>query len=81
MKSYIWTSLSTNVIIFEMKYFNYVLIIIGAFVAMYAKAGEEQNQLILIVGIVLLMVGVYRIARTIPSKNDSDKTDNSESEQ
>ncbi|WP_370479558.1 hypothetical protein [Tamlana flava] len=64
-----------------MKYFNYILIIIGAFVAMYVKAGEEQNQLLLIVGIVLLIVGMYRIARTIPSKYDSDRTDNSENEQ
>ncbi len=81
MKYYIWTSLSTNIIKFEMKYFNYILIIIGAFVAMYVKAGEEQNQLLLIVGIVLLIVGMYRIARTIPSKYDSDRTDNSENEQ
>ena len=63
-----------------MKYLNYILIAIGAFVAMYAKAGENQNQLVLILGIVLLMIGVYRISRTIPSRNDDDKTDNPESE-
>lgn len=59
-----------------MKYFNYTLIIIGAFVAIYAKTGMDQNQYILIGGIVLLMIGVYRISRNIPSrqyKEDEDK--------
>ncbi|MFI1743152.1 hypothetical protein [Thalassobellus sediminis] len=59
-----------------MKYLNYLLIIIGGFVAMYAKTGLEQNQYILIGGIVLLMIGVYRISKTIPSKNtDEDNFD------
>lgn len=58
-----------------MKNINYILIVIGAFVVMYAKTGTNQNQLILIGGIVILMIGVYRIAKTIPSKNYSD-TDN-----
>ena len=56
-----------------MKYLNYILIIIGALVAMYAKAGANQNQYILIGGIVILMVGVYRISRNIPSKRDVEK--------
>ena len=55
-----------------MKYLNYLLIFIGAVVAMYAKSGIGQNQYILIGGIVLLMIGVYRIAKTIPSKKDQD---------
>ncbi|WP_298494919.1 LPXTG cell wall anchor domain-containing protein [uncultured Algibacter sp.] len=55
-----------------MKYLNYILIIIGAFIAMYAKTGTDQNQYILIGGIVLLMIGVYRISRNIPSRNDND---------
>ncbi len=53
-----------------MKYFNYILIIIGAVIALYSKAGTEQNQYILIGGIVVLMIGIYRISRNIPSKND-----------
>ncbi len=56
-----------------MKYLNYVLLIIGALVALYAKAGENQNQYLLIIGIVVLMVGVYRIARSIPSRNSDDE--------
>lgn len=53
-----------------MKYLNYILILIGAAVAIYSKAEDEQNQYILIGGIVLLMIGVYRISRTVPSKKD-----------
>lgn len=56
-----------------MKYFNYILIATGAIVAMYAKAGKSQNQIILIAGIVILMIGVYRIAKTIPSKNEENQ--------
>lgn len=55
-----------------MKYLNYILILIGAVVAMYAKASTNQNQYILIVGIVILMIGIYRISRTIPSKHEID---------
>ncbi|OBX26986.1 hypothetical protein A9996_02495 [Gelidibacter algens] len=48
-----------------------LLIIIGGLVAIYAKAGMDQNQYVLIGGIVILMIGVYRISKNIPSKNDS----------
>ena len=58
---------------------NYILILIGAFVAMYAKTGANQNQYLLIGGIVMLMIGVYRVSRNIPSKSDNEDVDNSES--
>lgn len=61
-----------------MKNINYFLIVLGALVALYAKAGGAQNQLILIAGIVVLMIGIYRIAKTIPSKKDNND-DNSNS--
>ncbi|PNQ72295.1 hypothetical protein C1T31_12125 [Hanstruepera neustonica] len=51
---------------------NYFLILVGAIVAIYAQANEKQSTAILILGIAMLMFGVYRIARTIPSKNDKD---------
>ncbi|KJD33066.1 hypothetical protein PK35_08865 [Tamlana nanhaiensis] len=60
-----------------MKYLNYILIVVGAIVAMYAKAGANQNQYLLIGGIVLLMVGAYRISKTISSKKDADNDDTS----
>ncbi|MCH4552745.1 hypothetical protein [Aestuariibaculum lutulentum] len=55
-----------------MKYINYILIVLGAVVAIYSKAGEEQNQYILIAGIIILMAGIYRISKTIPSKNSEE---------
>ena len=55
-----------------MKYLNYILIVIGATVAIYSKAEEQQNQYILIGGIVLLMIGIYRVSKTISSKNDNE---------
>lgn len=61
-----------------MKYLNYILIIIGAFIAMYAKTGIDQNQYVLIGGIVLLMIGVYRIARNVPSRHKNEDEDISE---
>ncbi len=64
-----------------MKYFNYILIVIGAIVALYSKAGTEQNQYVLIGGIVVLMIGIYRISRNIPSKNDKDNTQDTSEEE
>ena len=50
-------------------------ITVGGAVALYAKAQEQQNQYILMAGIVLLMIGVYRLSRNIPSKNDEQEED------
>jgi len=55
-----------------MKYLNYILIVLGSIVAIYAKNGTEQNQYILIGGIVILMIGIYRISKTIPNRKDDD---------
>ncbi len=63
-----------------MKYLNYILILVGAFIAMYAKAGADQNQALLVIGIVMLMLGVYRVSRTIPSKNSEHNIEDSENE-
>ncbi|SHI55411.1 hypothetical protein SAMN05216261_1039 [Algibacter luteus] len=63
-------ALKTDTII--MKYLNYFLILLGAFVAMYSKTVAGENQFFLIGGIVLLMIGIYRIAKTVPSRNDED---------
>ncbi|MBC3758746.1 hypothetical protein H7U19_10050 [Hyunsoonleella sp. SJ7] len=62
-----------------MKYFNYILILSGASVSIYAKAGADQNQFVLIGGIVVLMIGVYRLSKTIPSKKKGENdTENEE---
>ena len=51
---------------------NYILILFGAGVAIYAKASEKQNVVILIIGLAILMFGIYRLASGIPSKNDKE---------
>jgi uncharacterized membrane protein YqgA involved in biofilm formation len=50
------------------KILNYVLIILGAAIAIYAQAEEKQDVLILVIGIVVLMIGIYRISRNIGDK-------------
>lgn len=64
-----------------MKYFNYLLIVLGAVIAIYSKYEARQNEYLLIGGIVVLMIGVYRISRSIPSKRDGeDDVDNPEND-
>lgn len=52
--------------------FTFICIFLGGAVAIYAQAQEKQNQYILMGGIVLLMIGVYRLSRNIPSKHEND---------
>jgi hypothetical protein len=59
-----------------MKYLNYILIVLGAFAALYAKQGTEQNEYILIGGIAILVIGIYRISKTLPSKHDENEDTN-----
>lgn len=55
-----------------LKYINAICIILGGIIAFYANAEEQQNTLLLITGIGLLMIGLYNISKTIPSKNDEE---------
>ncbi len=50
------------------KILNYILILVGAVIAIYAQAGEAQDTKILVIGIVVLMVGIYRISKNIGDK-------------
>ncbi|ALJ06711.1 hypothetical protein APS56_03360 [Pseudalgibacter alginicilyticus] len=52
---------------------NYILIAIGAIIALYAKNTVNQNQYILIGGIMILMIGIYRISKNIPSRHQEDE--------
>ncbi|TPV32536.1 hypothetical protein FJ651_13065 [Paucihalobacter ruber] len=54
---------------------NYLLILVGGLVALYAQAGETQNQYLLIGGVVVLMMGLYRISRNLSSKSESSDDD------
>ncbi len=55
------------------KYINIICIILGGAVALYAQAEEQQNTYVLIGGIVLLMFGIYRISRHVPSKFENQQ--------
>ncbi|MDO1500840.1 hypothetical protein Q2T40_11935 [Winogradskyella maritima] len=46
-------------------------IFIGGAIAIYSQAEEDQSTVILMVGIALLMFGIYRVSRHIPSKSES----------
>ncbi len=59
---------------------NLFLIIVGGFIAVYAETGTHQNQYILVAGIFILMMGVYRISRNIPSKHDRENFKNNNDE-
>ncbi len=59
---------------------NVFLIIIGGIIAFYAQAGANQNQYILVAGIFILMIGVYRISRNIPSKHDRENSKTNDDE-
>jgi len=52
---------------------NLLAIIIGGAIAFYAQAEEKQDTYLLIGGIVLLMFGIYRTSRNIPSKFDKQE--------
>ena len=51
---------------------NFLCILVGGLVAFYAQAQQNQNTYILIGGIALLIFGVYRTSRNIPSKLDNE---------
>lgn len=50
------------------KIINYIFILFGAVIAIYAQAGEKQDTKVLVIGIVVLMIGIYRISKTIGDK-------------
>lgn len=51
---------------------SYLLILIGGAVAIYANADEQQNLIVLIFGIIILMLGIYRLSSTIKSKTEDE---------
>ena len=54
---------------------NFILIVIGGVVALYAEPGEGQNTYILLAGVMFLMIGLYRLSKGISSKrNDEDSS-------
>jgi len=53
---------------------NFILILIGGIIAIYAEAGETQSTYILLGGVMLLMIGLYRLSKGIPNKKDDSET-------
>ena len=52
---------------------NIISIVIGGVIAIHAQAEQEQNVYLLVGGIVLLMFGIYRTSRNVPSKFDNQE--------
>jgi len=62
--------------------FNFILILAGGAIALYANAEDEQEVYILLIGIVILMFGLYRLSRGISDiKTNSDKFSKIEEEE
>ncbi|MBU2940333.1 hypothetical protein KO494_12375 [Lacinutrix sp. C3R15] len=59
----------------NVKKYDYLLVLLGSVAAIYAQAGAQQNTLLLVLGIVFLMFGLYRIYSTIPSKKEEEKNE------
>ncbi|RMZ51165.1 hypothetical protein EB822_04770 [Flavobacteriaceae bacterium PRS1] len=53
--------------------FNFILIFVGGIIALYANAEEQQEMYILLIGIMILMFGLYRLSRGISSKNKNSQ--------
>ncbi|MCF6295732.1 MAG: hypothetical protein L3J25_08585 [Flavobacteriaceae bacterium] len=62
--------------------FNFILILVGGLIALYADAEKQQEVYILLIGIMILMFGLYRLSRGISNKteddNESSNTDKEE---
>lgn len=55
------------------KAINLICIVGGGIIAIYSQAEKEQDTYLLIGGIVLLMFGIYRTSRNIPSKFEKEE--------
>jgi hypothetical protein len=52
---------------------NLICIVGGGATAIYAQAEARQNTYLLMGGIIMLMFGIYRVSRNIPSKYDKQE--------
>lgn len=50
---------------------NIISIVVGGAIVLIYNVGENENEYLLIGGIVLLMFGLYRISRNTPSRLDN----------
>lgn len=62
--------------------FNFILILFGGIIALYANVEEDQELYILLIGIMILMFGLYRLSRGISDRKlNSDETSNIDEEE
>jgi hypothetical protein len=62
--------------------FNFILIFVGGIIALYANAEDEQELYILLIGIMILMFGLYRLSRGISERKlKSDEAANIDEEE
>lgn len=73
--------IKSKIAMLNSRLFNFVLIFVGGIIALYANAEEEQDVYILLVGIVLLMFGLYRLSRGISSRNEANRMSNDSDEE
>lgn len=53
-----------------MKYIPYLLIVFGALLGFYAKYVKENDQYLLVIGIAMLMFGLYKISSVLSSNKN-----------
>ena len=56
---------------FNSRTFNFILILVGGIIALYANSEEKQELYILLIGVMILMFGLYRLSRGISSKPEN----------
>lgn len=63
-----------------MRYLNYFLIVLGATLAFYSDNFEDYNQktTVLVIGMAVMMIGIYRISKKLRSKSDQDNSNTSD---
>ena len=54
---------------------SYICILFGGILALYQQSKEEPNQLLVVFGLGMLMVGVYATSRRIPEKDTQQQTE------
>lgn len=59
------------------KYVYYIAMLIGAIIGIYAEAYQNSNWILLMVAMVLLMFGLFGIAKNLSSKA-ADKDDHNQ---
>lgn len=54
---------------------SYIFIVTGGVLALYQQSRDQPNQLLLILGLGMLIIGIYSTSRRIPEKKPPQQTD------